>query len=224
MDRKISVAYTLLIAITTILASIAAFLFGPNNSLESVPVIFERSARVWFLFTIPVLLAVIGLAGAVGLTSTRIVYAPLDELSPDAQQGLERHRNAERRLLIGVGILVAFVQLLVILNTAGFAFPFEFGARMTFFVFGALFASAGNMIPKIPFFSRWWQIDRAIYARLVRFSGWGIATAGISVCLLAVFAPVENIRTSVKIVLSSMAGLLIVNALLQTLMAARNRG
>lgn len=221
MDRKTALPYSLLVAITTISASIAVFWFGPNSSLGSVPGFIGPSESVWFLFAAPVLLTVLGLVGAVGLASTRMVYAPLDELSPDAQQALERHRNAERRLLIGVGIVVAFVQLLVILNTAGFSVPFEFGTRMSLFVVAALFALAGNMIPKIPFFSRWWQIDRAIYTKVVRFTGWVFAIAGISVCLLAVFAPLENIRTSVRIVAASAAVLVIVNVLFQTFVAAR---
>lgn len=221
MDRKIAVAYSLLAAITTISASIAVVWFGPNSSLGSVPGFIGRSESVWILFAAPVLLTVIGLVGAVGLASTRIVYVPLDDLSPDAQRALERHRNAERRLLIGVGIVVAFLQLLVILNTAGFAVPFEFGTRMSLFIVGALFARAGNMIPKIPFFSRWWQIDRAIYTKVIRFTGWAFLIAGISVCLLAVFAPIENIRPSVSIVVRSAVGLLIVNAFWHALKAAR---
>jgi hypothetical protein len=221
MDRKIAVAYSLLAAITTISASIAVVWFGPNSNLGSVPGFIGHSESVWILFAAPILLTVIGLVGAVGLASTRIVYVPLDELSPDAQRALERHRNAERRLLIGVGIVVSFLQLLVILNTAGFAVPFELGTRISLFIVGALFARAGNMIPKIPFFSRWWQIDRAIYTKVVRFTGWAFSIAGISVCLLAVFAPIENIRTSVSIVVGSAVGLLIVNALLQASKAAK---
>lgn len=171
----------------------------------------------------PVMLSIIGLAGAIGLASTRLVYAPLHELGPDAQQGLENHRGAERRLLIGVGILAAFMQLLVILNTAGIAIPLEFGARTILFAFGALFASAGNMIPKIPFFSRWWQIDRATYTKVIRFSGWVIAIAGVLVCVVAVFASIGEFRTYGKFVLGSAVGLLTVNGLLQALMAARKR-
>ena len=92
---------------------------------------------------------------------------------------------------------------------------------MSIFVIGALFARAGNMIPKIPFFSRWWQIDRVIYSKVVRFSGWAFSIAGISVCLLAVFAPVANIRTSVATVFGSALGLLVVNALLQVFVVAK---
>lgn len=220
---KITVAYSLLAAITTISASIAVVWFGPSSSLGSVPGFIGRSESVWILFAVPVLLTVIGLVGAVGLASTRIVYVPLDQLSPDAQRALERHRNAERRLLIGMGIVVAFLQLLVILNTAGFTVPFEFGTRMSLFIVGALFARAGNMIPKIPFFSRWWQIDRAIYTKIVRFTGWAFSIAGIAICLLAVFAPLGYVRTSVKIVLGSAAGLVIGNALMHALIAAKKR-
>jgi uncharacterized membrane protein len=93
--------------------------------------------------------------------------------------------------------------LLAILSTAGLNLAFEFGVRTTFFAFGALFASAGNMIPKIPFFSRWWQINRAVYTRASRFSGWALTIAGISICLLAVFAPLESFRRSVTVVLGS---------------------
>lgn len=171
MDRKTAVAYSVLVATTTLCALIAVVWFGPTSSLESVPGIFGRSGSVWILFAMPVLLTVIGLFGAFSLTSTRIFWTRLDELGPDAQRGLERYRNAERRLFIGMGILIACVQLLVILRTAGPAVPFEFGARTTFFVFGALFACVGNRIPKVPFFSRWWQIDRSIYTRVGRFSG-----------------------------------------------------
>lgn len=220
MDRKIATAYCALVTITTISAFVAVVWFGPGSSLETVPGFRGLYDSVWSLFTAPALLTLTGLFGTFSLTSTRI-YARPDELSSDAQRGLDRHRNAERHLLIGFGILVAFVQLLVILSTAGFVVPFESGARTFFFVFGALFANAGNTIPKIPFFSRWWQFDRAIYTKVVRFSGWALTIAGISICLLAVFAPIDSVRPSVAMILGSAVGSTIIYALLQVLLTAK---
>ena len=97
MDRKTALPYSLLVAITTISASIAVAWFGPGSSLGSVTGFIGPSESVWFLFAAPALLTVVGLIGAVGLASTRIVYAPLDELGSDSQRALETGaRHLER--------------------------------------------------------------------------------------------------------------------------------
>ena len=221
MDRRTAGAYGVLVVITIIFASIAVVWFGPTSGLQGNPAFFGQSESVWTLFAVPVLLTALGLFGALSLTSTRIFWTRLDELTPDAQRGLEQYRNTERRLFIGLGIIIAFVQLLVILSTAGFGVPFEIETRTAFFVFGALFASAGNMTPKVPFFSRWWQINRAAYTKVSRFAGWSLMIGGVLVCLLAVFAPIESLSTSDSIVIGSAAGLTIGNALLHALIAAK---
>ena len=223
MDRRTAAAYGVLIVTTIVLASIAVVWFGPTSSLHGNPAFFGQSESVWTLFAVPILLTGLGLFGALGLASTRIFWTRLDELTPDAQRGLEQYRNTERRLFIGLGIIIAVVQLLVILSTAGYGVPFEIETRTALFVFGALLACVGNMTPKVPFFSRWWQINRAVYTKVSRFSGWSLMIGGVFVCLLTVFAPIESLTTSVSVVIGSMTGLVIGNALLHTLIAAKKQ-
>ncbi len=220
VDRRIATAYCVLVATTTIFALVAVVWFGSGSNLQGVPGIGDNFDSVWSLFAAPVILTLLGLFGSFSLTST-LFYARPEKLSPDAQRGLERVKNTDRRLLIGIGILVLFVQLLRILSTAGFSIPIEFGARTIFFVSGAILASGGNVIPKIPFFSGWWQIDRAIYTTVVRFSGWVLTIAGIAICVLAVFGKIENIQTSVAIIMGSGFGLVIIYALSKALMMAK---
>ena len=220
VDRRIASAFCVLVAITTTAAVLALVWFGSSGNLEATPGVPGRYDSVWGLFAAPALLVLTGLFGALSLTSTR-VYARPDELSPDARRSLEKHRTAERRLLIGFGILVAFIQLLVVLSTAGLDLPLELGVRTTFFVFGALFAGAGNMIPKIPFFSRWWQINRTVYTSVSRFTGFALTIAGMSICLIAVIAPLESFRESVAIVLGSAVGSILANALFRAYTTGR---
>lgn len=220
MDRKIAIAYCVLVATTTIFALAAVIWFGPGSNLQGISGVRDNFDSVWGLFAAPVILTLLGLFGSFSLTST-LFYARPEQLSPDTQRGLERVKYVDRHLFIGMGILILFVQMLRILSTAGFPIPIEFETRTIFFVFGAILASGGNMIPKIPFFSGWWQFDRAIYTKVVRFSGWVLTIAGISFCMLAVFGQIENIRTSVAVILGSGLGLMIIYVLSQVLMTAK---
>lgn len=194
-------------------------LIGPGGKLGWASVL-GRFDSVWSLFAAPGLLAVLGLFGAASLASPWI-YARPDELSADAQRALEQHKNAERCLLIGVGLLVVLVQILAMLSAQGFSISIEHGSRAILFVLGVLFANAGNMIPKVPFFSRWWQISRNVYTKVIRFSGSVMAFTGILVCLLALFARLENVRTYLALIVSLMMATLAVYALVQALIANR---
>lgn len=223
MDRQITVIFGVLVSITMILAAIAVLWFGASADLQGIPGLFGPFLRVRSLFAVPVLLTFIGLVGAFSQTSTRIFWTRLDELTPDAQRGLQRYLKTERRIFIGVGIVFTIAQLLVILSMAGLVIPLEFGARTIFFVYGALCACAGNVTPKVPFFNRWWQINRAAYTKVSRFAGWALMGGGVSACLLAVFAPIESLSTSVSIVIGSAVGLMVGNALLHALIAVKKR-
>jgi hypothetical protein len=79
------------------------------------------------------------------------------------------------------------------------------------------------MTPKVPFFNRWWQIDRAVYTKVSRFAGWALMAGGVLACLLAVFAPIEKLSTSVFVVIGSAVGLMVGNALMHAFIVAMKR-
>jgi len=219
LDRKTAVTYCLLVAMATISALVAVVWFGSNGGLESVTGVGGRPRSVWRLFAIPAVLTAIGLGSAFAWSRARA-----DDMGPDARLALEQYRNTERRFVIGAGLVIVFIQLLVILRTAGVAIPYELGYRASFVVFGALWAAVGNMIPKIPFFGLWWPLDRATYTKVSRFSGWAVTISGVVVCLLALFAPLRSVTLSVGLVGASVTGAVIINGLFETLVARKKPG
>ena len=149
MDRKLVVAFTVLVALTTAFAVGAILWFGPDAQLANVPGVSEdralESPSVWILFAVPAGLAILGAVAAVILP-----WPKLDCLSEDGQRGLDLYRNAGRVFFIGVGVLFSSLQALAILRTGGIAVPLEFDLRAFYFGFGVLLAYAGNFTPKMP--------------------------------------------------------------------------
>jgi hypothetical protein len=212
MDRKLVVAFTVLVAITTACAVAAILWFGPDAQLSNVPGISQdrahKSASVWILFTVPAGLAVLGALGAIFLP-----WPKLDCLGEDAQRGLGLYRSAGRVFFIGVGALFAGLQALAILRTGGIALPLELDLRAFYFGFGLLVAYAGNFTPKMPTLHDKW-LGASGFAKAYRFAGWVFMLGGILLCFTALIVPIERIQATTQQLFYAIVGLPALNALL----------
>ena len=212
MDRKLVVAFTVLVAITTAFAVAAILWFGPDAQLANVPGTSEdralKSPSVWILFAVPASLAVLGALAAVLLPRPK-----LDCLSADAQRGLGLYRSAGRVFFIGVGVLFAGLQALAILRTGGISLPLELDLRAFYFGFGALLAYAGNFTPKMPALPDKW-LGASGFAKAYRFAGWVFMLGGILLCFTALIVPIERIQATTQQLIYATVGLPCLNALL----------
>ena len=212
MDRKLVVAFSVLVAVTTACAVAAVLWFGPDAQLANVPGISEdralRQPSVWILFTVPAGLAVLG-----ALAAAFLPWPKLDCSSEDARRGLELYRSAGRVFFIGVGVLVAGVQALAIVRTSGIALPPELDLRAFYFGFGALLAYAGNFTPKMPALPDKW-LGASGFAKAYRFAGWVFMLGGILMCLTALIVPIEQIQATTQRLIYAMVGLPALNAFL----------
>jgi hypothetical protein len=212
MDRKLATAFTVLVVVTASFAVGAIFWFGPDARLANVPGTGGdralASPGVWILLAVPASLAVLGVLAAVILP-----WPKLDGLSEDAQQGLNLYRNAGRVFFIGVGMLVASLQVLAILRTGGISLPMEFDLRAFFFGFGALLAYAGNFTPKMPALPDRWLGSSGL-AKSYRFAGWVFTVGGILMCIVALIVPIEQILGTTQKLIIAIIGLPFLNGLL----------
>jgi hypothetical protein len=199
MDRKLVVAFTVLVAVTTAFAIGSIVWFGPDAHLANIPGVSAdralKSPSVWILFAVPAGLAILGALAAVLLPWPKLEY-----LSEDAQRGLGLYRNAGRVFFIGVGALFACLQAFAILRTAGIALPPEFDLRAFYFGFGVLLAYAGNFTPKMPALPDRW-LGASGFVKAYRFAGWVFTIGGILMCFAAVVVPAEEIpKTTQKLI------------------------
>jgi hypothetical protein len=212
MDRKLMVAFAVLVALTTACALAAVLWFGPDAQLTNVPGISEdkalRQPSVWILFAVPVGLAALG-----ALAAALLPWPKLDCLSEDAERGLDIYRSAGRVFFIGVGVLVGGLQALAIVRTSGVALPLELDLRAFYFGFGVLLAYAGNFTPKMPALPDKW-LGAAGFAKAYRFAGWVFMLGGILVCFTALTVPSERIQATTQQLIYAMVGLPAINALL----------
>jgi hypothetical protein len=212
MDRKLVVAFTVLVALTTAFAVGAVLWFGPDAQLANVPGVGEdralRSPSVWILFTVPAGLAILGIVAAAILP-----WPKLDFVSEDGKRGLDLYRNAGRVFFIGVGVLVSGLQALAMLRTGGIAIPLEFDLRAFYFGFGALLAYAGNFTPKMPALPDRW-LGAAGFAKSCRFAGWVFAIGGILLCFTSLIVPIDQIQATTQKLIYAIVGLPVLNGVL----------
>jgi hypothetical protein len=212
MDRKLVVAFTALVALTTAFAIGAVVWFGPDAQLANVPGVSEdralRSPSVWILFAVPAGLAILGAVAAAILP-----WPKLDCLSEDGQRGLDLYRNAGRVFFIGVGVLFSGVQVLAILRTGGIAIPLELDLRAFYFGFGVLLAYAGNFTPKMPALPDSW-LGAAGFAKSYRFAGWVFAIGGILMCFVSLIVPIDQIQATTQKLIYAIVGLPVLNGVL----------
>lgn len=221
MDRKLLVAFAVLIALTTAFAVGAILWFGPDAELANAPGISEdralQSPSVWILFAVPAGLAVLGVVAAAILPWPKLAC-----LSEDARRGLDLYRSAGRIFFIGVGVLVSSLQALAILRTGGIAVPLEFDLRAFYFGFGALLAYAGNFTPKMPALPDRW-LGASGFAKSYRFAGWVFAIGGILMCFTSLIVSVDQIQATTQQLIYAIVGLPVLNAVL-LYFAYRGRG
>ena len=212
MDRKLVVAFTVLVALTTAFAVGAILWFGPDAQLANVPGVSEdralESPSVWILFAVPAGLAILGAVAAVILP-----WPKLDCLSEDGQRGLDLYRNAGRVFFIGVGVLFSSLQALAILRTGGIAVPLEFDLRAFYFGFGVLLAYAGNFTPKMPALPDRW-LGASGFAKSYRFAGWVFAIGGILMCFTSLIVPIDQIQATTQKLIYATVGLPVLNGVL----------
>jgi hypothetical protein len=222
MDRKLVVAFTVLVALTTSFAVGAILWFGPDAQLANVPGVSEdralRSPSVWILFTVPPGLAILGALAAVFLP-----WPKLDGLSEDAERGLDLYRNARRVFFIGVGVLVSSLQALAILRTGGIAIPLEFDLRAFYFGFGVLLAYAGNFTPKMPALQDRW-LGASGFAKSYRFAGWVFAIGGVLTCFTALTVPIDQMQATTQKLIYAIVGLPVLNGLLSFFVYRKDKG
>lgn len=212
MDRKLVVAFTILVALTTACAVAAVSWFGPDALLANVPGISEdralRQPSVWILFAVPASLTLLG-----ALSAAFLPMLKLDGLGEDAERGLALYRKAGRVFFVGVGVLVAALQALAIVRTSGVALPLELDLRAFYFGFGALLAYAGNFTPKMPTLPDRW-LGASGFAKAYRFAGWVFMLGGILLCFTALAVPIERIQATTQQLIYAIVGLPVLNALL----------
>jgi hypothetical protein len=212
MDRKLVVAFTGLVALTTAFAIGAVLLFGPDAQLATLPGVSEdralQSPSVWILFAVPAGLAILG-----AVTAAILPWPKLDCLSEDGQRGLDLYRNAGRVFFVGIGVLVSSLQALAILRTGGIAVPLEFDLRAFYIGFGALLAYAGNFTPKMPALPDRW-LGASGFAKSYRFAGWVFAIGGILMCFTSLIVPIDQIQPITQKLIYAIVGLPVLNGVL----------